>query len=1257
MLRDVFYYGKKPNVHPREKFAENLQDARNKCVTEHFWIVNEFCDYKNFDWDFDFDYLPDDEVWTQEHNNVWPSVHQKDSGTWLCSKQDSDVIIYRNDVTPLKRFNIVTENWNLLDNIDKSKFDFSWHPDPTDPPYIYKWGCKYFPVEVKHVLEYVVPNATQEKFMEATIELLPQTDRWEILYENIDKSKFDFSWRPDPREPAYIYVFGNNIYDAVKMPTIQYVTPGATEKKYIHYIVVKLLSNKERFQHFENCVLSDYSWIPDPDSPPYIYVWGNQWHTPEEKISVQYVVEGATEYKYMDERATRLPSLDNWIIPNDIDVSLFDFSWEPHVNDPPYIYQFGTQHQKTGGPRYVPSNSDQNTPIKYVDTSILKAKKLPNKDKFVILNNYKIKEFDYSWHPDDTEEPYIYVFGNNHYSSEVMPIIEYRMENATQVKYVYDVVAILDNSKYWIIPNDVSILEFDFSWVPNPNDPPYIYQFGTQHQKTGGPKYIVDNATDIKYVEKHVQYCKKLPNKNNWTNPYNSDITNFDFSWHPDDTEPMYIYQFGTLIDRNDGPRYTPNNVQDDTVVYLPRVEINQIKIQKYYIETTLENLVKQHPNEVFWALNKNIDYTNFDFDWRPEVVLNEWESNYVHVFGSSESELTHTYFVNAKSYINGNTDYKFVENSELSNNYLSNLFVKPDMFFIDHGNIQTEENYQFIKSKFNNVQKTRYLNSYVDTINRCIKRSSTKVCWILDSRLDYTNFNFDYYPNPWQITMIHIFGTQFNKWGTTYLINCETFPNDTKYVKVIEHLKNLNFVKDNRATATNCLYDIVLIDHGNNETNDVYTLLKTKTPNVNVSLVKFDNSYLKTFKNFIYTLPQKKEHYIWVCSSVCDYSKFDFAYIPDPFAKDQLHVFPSQQQKYGDTFLIDVNKTTQLLETLETLENYIKINYNNYQRVPRIKPPVIITEDSNTDVIKTEFNFPYCVCITEDNKDIHVVDNEPISLWSIDKRNILITSSGGTRLIVPKDVKEYVTKELYDYPYISKSSKLSHSKPLDIVFLSNSEKCADENYEHLLKVTHGLENRVVRVDGVNGRVNAYHRAADVSNTPWFFTVFAKLKIDTKFDFNWQPDRLQIPKHYIFYALNPVNKLVYGHQGMIAYNKKLVLANNGLGLDFTLDDPHEVIELLSGTANYNTDEFSAWRTAFREVIKLRADNSFIARHRIKAWLSEGMGDYREYSQRGAYDALDYYDLVNGDFIKLKLSYEWEWLKKHYQNRCGCGIAQ
>jgi hypothetical protein len=184
----------------------------------------------------------------------------------------------------------------------------------------------------------------------------------------------------------------------------------------------------------------------------------------------------------------------------------------------------------------------------------------------------------------------------------------------------------------------------------------------------------------------------------------------------------------------------------------------------------------------------------------------------------------------------------------------------------------------------------------------------------------------------------------------------------------------------------------------------------------------------------------------------------------------------------------------------------------------------------------------------------------------------------------------------------------------------------------------------------VNGRVAAYHAAAEASETPWMFTVFAKLRVDTKFDWNWQPDRLQIPKHYIFNATNPVNNLVYGHQAMIAYNKKITLANSGRGLDFTLDDEHEVVDMNSGTAMYNTDEWSTWRTAFREAIKLSAATDSMSKQRLDAWLNIGEGSFARYSCEGAQHAVEYYEEVNSDTDKLRLSYDWPWLKAYFNSK-------
>jgi hypothetical protein len=585
-----------------------------------------------------------------------------------------------------------------------------------------------------------------------------------------------------------------------------------------------------------------------------------------------------------------------------------------------------------------------------------------------------------------------------------------------------------------------------------------------------------------------------------------------------------------------------------------------------------------------------------------------------------------------------GFRELNWVIDKKLDDQTLAKLFKKPDMFFVDKGNSESLERFEKLKQQFPSIQKTRYLNSWVDTINRCINRASTNLCWILNSELDYTDFNFEYYPNPWQMKMVHVFGTQWSHWGTTFMVNRECFAEDTKYVKIIEHLSNINFVKDRRAKATNVTNDIIYIDHGNLE------------PKQGMTVVKYEESYLKTFKNMLSMLPNKKEHYVWVCSSICDYSSFDFTYICDPFAREQLHVFPSDKQKFGDTFLVNVNKLRELVNDVESLEDF-KVNYNQHQRVTRLPAPTIITEgDTHVSTIHTDFDWPYATLVTSDNKEIKVVDTEPMSLWTPESKTIQITSVGGTRIVVPKEAKDYIKRELYDYPYIQTNKTLAKSTPMDIVFLSNGETGAEENYEHLLNVTKGLPNRVVRVDGVNGRVQAYHASAEASNTPWAFTVFAKLKVSNKFDWNWQTDSLQIPNHYVFHAKNPVNGLVYGHQAMIAYNKKLTLANEGKGLDFTMDDEHEIVEILSGTANFNTDEYSTWRTAFREALKLRANTDDVSKNRLEFWLTVGSGKFSQYSIDGATDAVQYYEEVNGDFDKLKLSYEWKWLRAFYESK-------
>jgi len=786
---DIFYLKDKPNLFSHEKWTESIEHAQQQSRTRFFWIVTYLADFSGWDWNYE------PKPWESHQRHTWPSQWQRDSGLYLVPKTwDGTSTNYHTDqqVTVLPR----SENWIVPSNIEN--WDTSWHPDPSDPPYVHEFGTQWWD---EGGPKYSVPGAEDIKYHDyPKAELVPDhSDLWHTVVD----CKFDYSWKPHPKDPPYIYVFGNQWWPPEVMPTVQYTVPGATQEKFVYHPQAQLLPTQlDRWQKLTDCEF-DFSWAPDPGDPPYIYVFGNQWHRSEIMPTVEYRVPGATERKYMDWPIATLPQdRTRWSVPDGID-------------------------------------------------------------------------------PDTV----------------------------------------------------------DFSWVPDPGDPPYIYQFATQHQKTGGPVYTVPGATETKYLES-VQF-----------------------------------------------------EIQSGSV---PIVEID---------------------------------------------------------------------------HMDGNA-----------------------------GQIP------------NTVKRIRYFDNYRDTLIRLAK-----------------------------------------------------------------------------------------------------------------SLVG-------------------QYEFVWVCSSICDYSDFDFTWHPEKWQSTMLHVFASNEQKFGDTFFMHVPTFAERAERKALLEWY-SVNFVTRKSVPRRPMPVIKhTADSQVDPVKnTDWAGPVAL-FTNNGVPITV---PAISLWRQETKTIMPLSAGSSAVIVPKNAKGSIKTQLYDYPYIDKTQSRRHGDPaLDIVFITNGELYAEQHYTHLLDSTYNKNNIVHRVDKVNGRAAAYHAAARASTTPWFFAVFAKLHVRMDFPWDWQPDRMQQPKHYIFHAANPVNGLEYGHQAMIAYNRELVLNNPGRGLDFTLDSAHEVVPILSGVAHYTDTPWMAWRTAFREVLKLRASLPDVeSEYRLNAWLTKD-NTYGQWSMQGAKDAVAYYDEVRGNFDALKKSYEWDWLASY-----------
>lgn len=414
-------------------------------------------------------------------------------------------------------------------------------------------------------------------------------------------------------------------------------------------------------------------------------------------------------------------------------------------------------------------------------------------------------------------------------------------------------------------------------------------------------------------------------------------------------------------------------------------------------------------------------------------------------------------------------------------------------------------------------------------------------------------------------------------------------------------------------------------------------------SPFANTREVPFVDSYLTVLKSIITDI---NTEYFWFFANFMDLKTVDIDYIPEQHEKNQIHVWYNTHplggtNKEGNVFLIPTKAFKNQCNDIQFLRDFKDINYHEHPNLFQnwIPKTAFKLKDPYKTYYESEPNYYKWL----HNKDIDKknIPNFFPSFWE----DVKLYTWGKTNDVILVPHKDNI-KQFYDFDRIVHYDLDYSSKLMDIVFLSYDEPNADENWEKL-KAKHP---RAKRVHGVPARTLAYITAALKSETDYFFAVFPTIEIDDSFDFTFQPDRLKEPCHYIFHCKNPVNGLEYGHRAVILYNKQLCLDTKKPGLDFTLSQAHTVVPTLCGTTNFNVSPEISWRVAFREVIKLCAMKQTVeSRYRLKKWCELGKGPYAELVQRGALDAINYYEKNKHDQDALSLSYELDWLKQKFNS--------
>jgi hypothetical protein len=194
-----------------------------------------------------------------------------------------------------------------------------------------------------------------------------------------------------------------------------------------------------------------------------------------------------------------------------------------------------------------------------------------------------------------------------------------------------------------------------------------------------------------------------------------------------------------------------------------------------------------------------------------------------------------------------------------------------------------------------------------------------------------------------------------------------------------------------------------------------------------------------------------------------------------------------------------------------------------------------------------------------------------------------------------------------------------------DVVFLTYNEAEADANWQQLQLVC----PRAKLVSGVQGIYNAHARAAQVSDTDMFYVVDADAYVKD-FGFDYIPPIQDRDRVHIWYSHNPVNRLEYGYGGIKLFSKAHFQRLQAGVIDTaTSVGEVKVVPVVACETRFNTDPFSAWKSAFRECVKLssRLIRNQITKEtdeRLLGWTSVGSDKpFGPYAIAGAHAGVAY----------------------------------
>jgi hypothetical protein len=217
-----------------------------------------------------------------------------------------------------------------------------------------------------------------------------------------------------------------------------------------------------------------------------------------------------------------------------------------------------------------------------------------------------------------------------------------------------------------------------------------------------------------------------------------------------------------------------------------------------------------------------------------------------------------------------------------------------------------------------------------------------------------------------------------------------------------------------------------------------------------------------------------------------------------------------------------------------------------------------------------------------------------------------------------------------------------------DVFFICYGESNQEENWQRLLE----FHSNAQKISGIKGINSAHILCNELSNTDRFWTVDGD---------NWLLERLELQEDYsqdliFFDARDPIDGIVSSIGGVKLWRKNSFVNKDMSKGDFCkyATSSSLLIKKTLSVHKYDNTPQEAWQHTFRHMVKSFSGIIGIECLPMNIKQVEAHKHLNKYSYQGYLDAKHYVEECKGNFEKINLINDYEWLstkypKEFYQN--------